>query len=121
MVIAPGVYLNYYGGGYPYYAVPAYYRSSVACCSPVAVDYSGYTSPPQVVETGPVPRPNDGGPATTAPPLAVPTPVTPPLPGPNPVAYRPIKKIEYPAYGESPARVRQATAEPLLVKIVTAQ
>jgi len=85
---------------------------------------------PPVVETGPAPLPNggfryDGGPTSPVPaaPLPLPKAVTPPPPSTPPpppavdtIARRPVKKLEYPAYGELPGKVRIIPPDPLLVK-----
>jgi hypothetical protein len=118
----PRVIVNFSGGPFVSGYSPAYYDSS-SCYVPASVDYSSYTPQPQVIETGPMPQPNggyryDGGPARpTMPQPGIPLrPVTPPVPAADPVARRPVKKIEYPAYGEAPTKVRTSTGDPLLVK-----
>lgn len=135
----PGIGVNIYAGGYPYYG--GYYGSYPAYYSSASYEYpvvSGYAAPaygcdcvasaPAAVETGPVPRPTggyryDGGPRAPVPQAAplpktvAPPAITPPPPTVDAVARRPVKKLDYPAYGESPGNVRPTKpVDPLLVK-----
>jgi hypothetical protein len=121
----PGLALNFGYGGYPYVAAYAgSYPSAVVYSSAAICSCPGYAGPvPQVTETAPPPRPNDGyrydgGPArpVPAPPKGV-APQTPPVPVPtvDAVARRPVKKLEYPAYGETPGK-SPPIQDPLLVK-----
>jgi hypothetical protein len=118
-------------GGYPYEAAyPSTYYSGFAYSSPAICSCPGYAAPaPPIAETAPPPRPNDGyrydgGPAN---PIPAPRPAAPqpsPVPSPPPtvgaVARRPVKKLEYPAYGETPAKNR-SFQDPLLVKNARAE
>ncbi len=121
----PGVAVNFGNGGYAYSAYPSTYYPSVNYYSPSICSCDGYSAAavaPPGVETAPPPRPNDGyrydgGPANPIPAPRPVAPQTPPVPRPaaaGAVARRPLKKLEYPAYGETPAKAR--TLDSLLVK-----
>jgi hypothetical protein len=116
-------------GGYGYSAYPSSYYPSDNYYPPPICSCDGYpaaAAAPPIAETAPPPRPNggyryDGGPARPVPPPGTaPKAITPPVPAPpviDAVARRAAKKIEYPAYGETPAKPR-AFRDPLLVKDV---
>jgi hypothetical protein len=105
------------GGYYPSYYVATY-------SEPVVVSYADVarvSAPAVAVEVGPQPQPAsgyryDGGPARPVPLPA--TPRTPPAPATfDAVARRPVSRLEYPAYGETPGRLRGTkVVDPLLVK-----
>jgi hypothetical protein len=119
--IYPGIGVNIGYGGYPYVAG---YPSSVEFSSPPFCSCPSYAAPvPQAAETAPPPRPMDGyrydgGPRHPTPAPNPVVPRTPPVPTPpivDAVARRPIKKLEYPAYGES-LKTTRPIQDPLLVK-----
>jgi hypothetical protein len=104
-------------GGGPCDCGPVVYSfsSPVIVNSPIIVN-NGNWNPAASFEIAPPPVPNEPGPVPQAPRPA--SPRTPPVPQPPPavdtIARRPIKKLEYPAYGETPGKV--IVRDPLLVK-----
>jgi hypothetical protein len=121
----PGIALNFGFGGYPYVAgYGGSYPSAVVYSSPPICSCPTYAGPPpQATETAPPPRPTDGYRYDGGPTRPVPAPKggfgpqTPPVPPAtfDTVARRSTKKLEYPAYGESPGKSRPVQ-DPLLVK-----
>jgi hypothetical protein len=110
------------GGGFPSSSVVTFSSPSICNCSGGS-SAAGF-APTSGIETAPPPVPNDGfrydgGPARPIPaPPSPGIPRTPPVPGGptvDTVARRTVKKLEYPAYGETPGVVRSSSS-PLFVK-----